>query len=102
MLRPITFTLAVGLALSARAEPFTGADTAKGKMLAEESCVACHSSKFGVDATKIYTRPDHRIKSADQLLQRVTVCTQAAEVNWSKEDIRNVAAYLNQAFYKFP
>ena len=102
MLRPIASAAALGLALSAQADPFQGADPGKGKTLADKSCVECHSSKVPEDPGQIYKRSDRRIKSATQLLQRVTACTQAASVYWSKEDIRNVAAYLNQAFYKFP
>ena len=101
MLRLVLFVLAVSLALSARADPFANADPTKGKMLAEKSCVACNSSKFGGDGSQIYTRPEHRVKSAEQLLRQVTRCSQAANTDWSKRDIADVAAYLNQTFYKF-
>jgi mono/diheme cytochrome c family protein len=101
MLRFVAFAVAVGLSLSAQADPFTKADPTKGKMLADKSCIACHSSQFGGDGSRIYTRPDHRIKSANQLLQQVTRCSQAANTDWSTQEITDVAAYLNQAFYKF-
>jgi uncharacterized protein YktA (UPF0223 family) len=34
-------------------------------------------------------------------LQQVTRCSQAANTDWSTQEITDVAAYLNQAFYKF-
>jgi cytochrome c553 len=102
MLRLIVIAGLASFCLWARADPFAQADPMKGRPLAEKSCVACHSSKFGGDGTKIYTRPDHRVRSADQLMRQVTVCSQAANTDWSKQDIANVAAYLNKTFYKFP
>ena len=101
MLRPIAFAVLACLSLSARAEPFAGADPANGKTLAQQTCVECHSSKFGGDGSKIYTRADHKVKSAQQLLQQVGVCSQAAKADWSKQDIADVAAYLNQSYYMF-
>jgi cytochrome c553 len=101
MTRLIVAAAALSLGLSAHADPFAGADPARGKTLADKACVTCHSSQFGGDDTRMYTRPDHKIKSAEQLLKRVGVCSQAAKADWSKQDIADVAAYLNQAFYRF-
>ena len=101
MSRLIVLTAALSVALSAHADPFAGADPARGKTLADKACVTCHSSQFGGDGTRIYTRPDHKIKSAEQLLKRVGVCSQAAKTDWSEQDMADVAAYLNQAFYRF-
>lgn len=101
MLRASVFVLTTSLSLAVWAAPFPNADPAKGEKLAEHSCVSCHSEKFGGDGSRIYTRPDHRIKNAKQLLNRVTFCSQAAETDWSKQDIADVAAYLNQQYYKF-
>ena len=102
MLRPTVLAVALSLSLSAQADPFAKADPTKGKMLADKSCIACHASMVGGDGSKIYTRPEHKIKSASQLLNQVTRCSQAANTDWSKQEITDVAAYLNQTFYKFP
>ena len=101
MKRLVALAGLASLCLSAQADPFATADAVKGRSLAEKSCVACHSSRVGGDGTTIYTRPDHRVKSADQLLRQVAVCSQAAGTDWSKQDIANVAAYLNKTFYQF-
>jgi len=101
MLRAAVFLLTTGLSLSVWADPFPNADAAKGKQLAEQSCVSCHSDKFGGDGSRVYTRPDHRVTSANQLLDQVAFCSQAAKTDWSKQEIADVAAYLNQRFYQF-
>jgi mono/diheme cytochrome c family protein len=101
MSRLIVLAAAMSLGLTAQADPFAGADPARGKTLADKSCVTCHSSNFGGDATRIYTRADHKVKSPAQLLKQVGVCSQAAKTDWSKQDIADVAAYLNQTFYRF-
>ena len=101
MFRLIVLAAAMNLGLTAQADPFAGADPARGKTLADKACVTCHSSNFAGDATRIYTRPDHKVKSAAQLLKQVGVCSQAAKTDWSKQDIADVAAYLNQTFYRF-
>jgi mono/diheme cytochrome c family protein len=100
MLRTLVLALCAIWPLSSHADPFAGADPDKGKALADKSCVACHDAQFG-DPTRIYTRPERRVKSPDQLLKQVTTCSKAAGTNWSKAEIANVAAYLNRAFYKF-
>ena len=101
MLRAAVFVLTTSLSLSVWAEPFPDANPTKGEQLAQLSCVSCHSDKFGGDGSRIYTRPDHWVKNAKQLLDRVAFCSQAARTDWSKQDIADVAAYLNQQYYKF-
>ena len=101
MLRVAVFLLTTSLSLVVWANPFPGANPTKGGQLAEQSCVSCHSAKFGGDGSRIYTRPDHRIQNTKQLLDRVTFCSQAAKTDWSKQEIADVAAYLNQQYYKF-
>jgi len=101
MLRLLLLASSVSFALAAWAAPFPNADPAKGQQLASRSCVECHRSKFGGDGTKIYIRGDRRVKSAKQLLQQVTFCSQAANTDWSQQEIADVAAYLNQTFYQF-
>jgi mono/diheme cytochrome c family protein len=101
MLRAAVFLLSVSLSLAAWGDPFPNANPAKGEKLAEQSCVSCHSARFGGDGSQIYTRPDHGIKNARQLLDRVTFCSQMAKTDWSKQEIADVAAYLNQQYYKF-
>ncbi len=79
----------------------TPVDPAAGKVLLEKSCMACHAAKFNGDATRVFTRPDRKVKSYPQLLARVQACSLHTNTGWFPEDEANVAAYLNQKFYKF-
>lgn len=101
MLRAAVFVLTTSLSLSVLADPFPNANLTKGEQLAKLSCVSCHSDKFGGDGSRVYTRPDHWVKNTRQLLDRVAFCSEAARTDWSEEEIADVAAYLNQQYYKF-
>ncbi|HSO08328.1 MAG TPA: cytochrome c [Pelomicrobium sp.] len=102
MIRTILFAAALLAASPALAEAFPNANPAKGKTLMQEAkCSACHVSMFGGDGSKIYTRPDRRVKSAEQLLSQVRFCATQVKANWFPEEERDVAAYLNQQYYHF-
>jgi cytochrome c2 len=83
------------------AAPFDKGDAKKGKALVEKSCVNCHVSMFGGDGSKIYTREDRKVKSAEQLAGFVRGCAANTGASWFPEDELHVAAYLNQQYYKF-
>ncbi len=88
-------------AASAAADPFANGDPVKGKALADKSCTACHVSMFGGDGSKIYTRPDRKVKTAEQLRARVRACNTNAGAGWFPEEENHVAAYLNATYYRF-
>lgn len=80
----------------------TAAGTPKlGKPLHDKQCVACHANKFGGDGSKMYTRADHKIGNQLSLQQRVATCSAQTNAGWFPEDEENVAAWLNQQYYKF-
>ena len=81
-------------------DPLAGADPAAGRALVQKDCVGCHEKRFG-DAATIYTRADRRVHNAAQLLAQVQVCSTQLSTNYFPEDEANVAAYLNQQYYKF-
>lgn len=84
------------------ANPFPGADPKAGHKLMEKAhCDACHASLAGGDGSAIYTRADRKVKSAQGLLAQVRFCSTQLNANWFPEDEENVAAYLNQQYYKF-
>lgn len=83
------------------ADPFEHGDPAIGKKLVDKSCISCHVSMFGGDGSKIYTRPNHLVKSAPQLLSRIRTCNTSANTGWFPEEEMHVAAYLNQTYYHF-
>jgi len=52
------------------------------------------------DGTKIYTRADRRVKSAASLAQMITTATPTMATPVPEDEL-NLAAYLNNTFYKF-
>lgn len=80
-------------------DPLAGADPAAGKALVQKDCVGCHEKRFGDTAT-IYTRPDRRVTTRAQLLAQVQFCNTQLKSNYFPEDEANVAAYLDQQYYK--
>ncbi len=84
------------------ANPFPKGDPAKGEQLmAEAQCDACHQALFGGDGSRIYIRPDRRVRTASQLRAQVRFCATQVRANWFPEDEEHVAAYLNQRYYHF-
>ncbi len=81
--------------------PFANADIKAGKALLEKHCISCHASSFGGDGSGIYTRDDHKVKTAKGLVSQVRNCNTMLGLKWFDEDELNVAAYLNQTYYKF-
>lgn len=76
-------------------------DLKLGKALHDKQCTACHSKMLGGDGNKIYTRTPRLINDRVALGQRVAMCAAQTGAKWFPEDEENVAAYLNQQFYKF-
>lgn len=83
------------------ATPFEKGDAKAGKAIVEAQCTTCHAARFGGDGSKIYTRPDHKMKTASQLAQQITTCNANLGNNLFPEDELNIGAYLNQTYYKF-
>lgn len=83
------------------AATFDKGDPKIGKALVDKSCQSCHASMFGGDASKIYTRADHKVKTPQQLVARISACNANTGTGWFPEDEAHVAAYLNQQYYKF-
>jgi len=80
----------------------TGANLANGRALHQEkNCAACHVQQFGGDGTRIYTRADRKVKSAEKLIAQVAACNTRLRAELFPEDERDIAAYLNQDYYKF-
>lgn len=99
-------SLAVALAVliasaPALADPFPKGNPKIGRTLHDKSCMPCHASMLGGDGSGMYTRPDRKIQSAQQLLTRVRICNTNAGAGWFPEEEVHVAAYLNSSFYHF-
>jgi len=98
LLAPKLALFAIPLLLAGAAD---AADAKRGQQLAEGNCVSCHASMFGGDGSHIYTRPDRKVKSLSALSTQVTFCKTMLGVQWFDEDVADVAAYLNEKYYKF-
>ena len=96
----VLVALAAHPAMAQQPAPFAHGDPAAGKRLAERDCIACHEQKFK-PASAIYTRPDRRVTSAARLLAQVQVCNAELRANYFPEDEENVAAFLNDTYYRF-
>jgi cytochrome c2 len=89
------------LVSTAHAAPFANGNPKTGKDLHDKSCTDCHIGMFGGDGSKIYTRADRKVKTAQQLAARISACNANTGAGWFPEDEAHVAAYLNQQYYKF-
>jgi mono/diheme cytochrome c family protein len=94
----------VGLLLSAYCTAFASeqpetaaadADVQRGRLLYETHCIACHT-------TQAHWRDKHIVSSWADLLYQVSRWQKNAGQDWSSEEINDVAAYLNETFYKMP
>ena len=74
--------------------PVQAVDIENGKILHDTNCMRCH------DETN-YTRPNRIVNSFDELRERISLCELSAEMAWFEEEIDDVTAYLNKAFYHF-
>jgi cytochrome c2 len=83
----------------AAAAPFAHGDAKAGKALAERDCVACHEQKFK-PASAIYTRTDRRVTSRRSSSRRCRSATPSFAPTTSRDE-ENVAAFLNDTYYKF-
>jgi hypothetical protein len=74
--------------------PTLAVDAANGRKLVDENCFSCHD-------TSLYTRPNRRVNDLAALRKQVQRCELTLELQWFDEQIDDVVAHLNQAFYKF-
>jgi mono/diheme cytochrome c family protein len=80
--------------LAALAAPAQAGDAERGQQLHAQHCTRCHN-------VSMYTRPERTTADYAALRERVQQCELAAELTWFEEDVDDVAAYLNEAFYRF-
>lgn len=82
------------VALFSVAASAAAADVAAGKALVQKDCTACHG-------TEVFSRPNHRMQSLAMLKHQIGRCQHAAAVHLTAQQIDDIAAYLDQTFYKF-
>jgi len=53
----------------------------------------------GGDGSEIFTRTDHKVRNASQLIKQINFCAGNAGIQLSAQDEQNLGAYLNQRYY---
>jgi len=86
---------------AAQPSPPANANADAGKALHDKDCVACHARQFNGDASKMYTRPDHRVRTPAQLRAQIAFCNTQLGTKYFPEDEEKVFAYLNREYYRF-
>lgn len=93
---------AITLAILFSGYAFAAPDLANGKAIDQQKCYACHAKKTGFgNGDMIYTRSDSKVKSMADLKRMVSLCNSELRLDLFPEDEVDVAAFLNQQFYKF-
>ena len=70
-------------------------DMLRGGDLYRSYCIACHTAQ-------VHWREKRLVQSWDDLLYQVSRWQRIAGQDWSREEINDVAAYLNGTFYELP
>ena len=96
-----TLLLSASLATAAFADPFSQADASAGKVLVQNHCINCHAESFGGDGSSIYTREYRKVKTSKGLVAQIRNCNTMLGLKWFEDEELNVAAYLNNTYYKF-
>ncbi len=70
------------------------ADDSDVDFMVQEKCTSCHESA-------VYTRPDRRVHSLQQLSAMVRACNTETGAQWFDDEVDLVIDYLNRQYYKF-
>lgn len=93
---------AAGVGAALTTGPFRGADPARGEALyTEMKCAACHAERMMGQASAMYTRSDRKVHDASQLNTFTQGCVTRLNRDLFPEEVRDIAAYLNQTYYHF-
>ena len=85
----------------AQSDAYPFGDPKLGKKVLEAKCSGCHVARFGSDGSGVFTRPARKASSTQSLLAWVQRCNANAKLDLNGEEEESVAAYLNEAYYKF-
>ena len=94
----VTLRLAAGLLLitaSLPAQAQAGGDPARGRLLYDTHCVACHSKQ-------LHWRDRKLVTDWTTLGEQVRRWQENAGLRWGTNDVDDVVRYLNSTFYHFP
>ena len=102
-MKPVATLLAVSLIAgpALAGDPWGNADPKLGKEHHDKACIVCHTRLYGGDGSKMYTRDGSLMSTKLDILQRVATCNSQVKAGLLPEEEAEVAAYLNQQYYKF-
>ncbi len=88
-------------ASAAQGTPFDSGSPENGKNLfIRYECSSCHQAKMGGDGSAIFTRPDHKVRSATDLIPRIKFCSGNIGAQLTAQEEQDLAAYLNRRYYQ--
>ncbi|GMU72676.1 MAG: cytochrome c [Burkholderiales bacterium] len=90
------------VAVAQAGKPYASGNAAAGMVLADKACNACHARLHDGNATRIYTRPDRRVKTPSQLAAQVAYCNTQLGLSYFPEEEADLALYLDREYYRFP
>jgi mono/diheme cytochrome c family protein len=90
-----------GVGAETQPAPFAAGDAAAGRAMADSDCVACHAQRFAGKPEEMYLRPDHKVRTPEQLLAQIQRCNVQLGKGYFPEEEEHLAAYLNLQYYKF-
>lgn len=93
LISAVLFGAATSLAHAANMPPM--GDAARGELLYSTHCIACHSDK-------IHWRDKKLVTDWKSLQSEIVRWQGVSGLQWSKEDIADVAQYLNALHYRYP
>lgn len=100
--KPFVILILLTITSSVHATPFAKGNIEDGmKSYDQHKCVACHIKIFGGDGSAIFTRPEHKVKTAPSLASQITTCSSNLGLMLFEDDEENLGAYLNKKYYKF-
>lgn len=67
-------------------------DAGRGRLLYENHCQTCHDAQ-------VHWRAQKQVTSRASLLREVARWQSAANLGWSRQELRDTADYLNSRFY---
>jgi mono/diheme cytochrome c family protein len=79
-------------ALPAAAQP---SDAARGQLLYSTHCIECHT-------VRMHWRQQKKARDWPTLMAQVRRWQAEARLQWSEQDINDVARHLNDTIYRFP
>lgn len=89
------------IATAATANPFPQGNVQAGQKLFEKhDCNQCHNSMMRGDGNKIFTRFDRKVKTPDDMIAQINMCSGNIRAHLTPKETQDIAAYLN-IYYKF-